>query len=404
MPHERARHLSRLLQKTFKYSPITGILGHRQVGKTTLATSLGGAYVTLDLAQDHASANLVPEAFLASLSEQKRGTPDFPAVIDECQLAPPLFPALKEWVRLHKRPGQFTITGSVRFTSRKAIRESLTGRIITWELLPMDWSEQHSQPLPATVLNLLVGRKLDMDLSNAASFTPQAYRRALENGGLPGVFAVRDAVIRAQRFETQLNTILERDLRLIIDTSVPYKNLRSLLSGLASQVGHPLNLKNLVKVSGISLPTVRKLISAFEALFLIRFVDSEGDYQKPIVFFEDIGEMNHLTKEPLPENRKLLAFLYQNLRTQWHYRPDEQCRAFQFRKRSGCEIPLCISRGKDLLGLIPLSDPDGLADAVKNARLFLKVRPDAKILIVSSADCDQMISKQIRWLGAGRLL
>ncbi len=404
MPHERARHLSGLLQKTFRFSPITGIFGHRQVGKTTLAASLGGQYITLDTAQDQAAANLLPDAFLARLCDPAKAREGAPAVIDECQLAPPLFPAMKEWVRQKKKPGQFLLTGSVRFTSRKAIRESLTGRIISWELLPMDWAEQHSRPLANSLLRLLDSSKIDLDLPTATTFTPESYLRALDQGGLPGVFAVRDRSIRAQRFETQLNTILERDLRLLIDTTVPYKNLRRLLSGLAAQVGQPLSLAILGKESGISLPTVRKLLSAFEALFLIRFIDAEGDYRKPIVFFEDIGEMNHVSKQELPVERRLLAFLYQNLRTQWHYRPDERIRAFYFRKRSGCEVPLCIERGKSTLAIIPVSDDESLAPAVRNAKLFLKLKPQAKILLVSPDQRDQMLSRQIRWLGAGRLL
>jgi len=99
-------------------------------------------------------AQASPTVFLAS-------KPGHPLVIDECQLAPALFPALKEWVRVRKSPGQFLLTGSVRFSSRKAIRESLTGRMIAWELLPMDWSEMHGTPLPDTVIRqlLLAGRR-----------------------------------------------------------------------------------------------------------------------------------------------------------------------------------------------------------------------------------------------------
>jgi len=404
MPHDLARHLTALLRKTFKFSPLTGILGHRQVGKTTLASAIGGAYITLDLLQEHSAANLEPEAFLARLTEQNRAKAGLPAIIDECQLAPPLFPALKEWVRLHKSPGQFLLTGSVRFTSRKAIRESLTGRIITWELLPMDWAEQHSQTLSRTLLRLMDARTLNVDLPASPHFTAAAYERALENGGLPGVFAVRDRAIRAQRFETQLNTILERDLRLLIDTSVSYKSLRKLLSALAAQAGQPMVLGALVRESGISLPTVRKLISAFEALFLIRLVDCTGDYRKPLLFFEDIGEMNHVAREPLPADRQLLAFLYQNLRTQWHYHPEERIIPSQFRKRSGCVIPLCLTRGSDTLAIIPLADAENLGEAVRNARLFLKIKPSAKVLIVSTADQDQRLAPQIRWVGAARLL
>ena len=70
-----------------------------------------------------------------------------PFGIDECQLAPALFTALKLRVQAFKKTGQFVLSGSVRFTSRKAIRESLTGRIFNLELLPLTISEANRLPL-----------------------------------------------------------------------------------------------------------------------------------------------------------------------------------------------------------------------------------------------------------------
>ena len=128
MPHSRIRYLASLVKKGLRFSPIVGILGHRQVGKTTLAESLGARYYTLDLRPTLESIQADPLGFLETQEKH-------PTVLDECQLLPDLFPALKERVRKKKRPGQFLLTGSVRFTSRKAIRESLTGRIVTFELL-----------------------------------------------------------------------------------------------------------------------------------------------------------------------------------------------------------------------------------------------------------------------------
>src|ERR1035437_9889529 len=131
MPHFRSRHLSSLISKALRFSPIVGVLGHRQVGKTTLCGALGKDYLSFDRAEFLDQGIHSPETLLRSHQA-------LPLVLDECQLAPPLFPALKEWVRTHPKPGQFLLSGSVRFTSRKAIRESLTGRIINWALLPLD--------------------------------------------------------------------------------------------------------------------------------------------------------------------------------------------------------------------------------------------------------------------------
>ena len=65
---------------------------------------------------------------------------------------PELFPALKEFVRLHKKPGQFLLTGSVRFSSRKANGESLTGRIVTIKIPPLGSGEINGVDHPGYVV------------------------------------------------------------------------------------------------------------------------------------------------------------------------------------------------------------------------------------------------------------
>lgn len=100
MAHLRARHIESHIARLLKASPIVGVFGHRQVGKTTVAERVGGSYVTMDRQSELASAERDAEMFLDKLSPT-------PAVIDECQLAPALFPALKERVRTRKEPGIF---------------------------------------------------------------------------------------------------------------------------------------------------------------------------------------------------------------------------------------------------------------------------------------------------------
>ena len=113
MPRERQRHLKSVLQHLAALSPLVGLVGHRQVGKTTLLEAISRHYVTFDEEEVLASANADPKSFVAAL-----GSPG--TAIDECQLGERIFPALKERVRKDKRPGQLYLSGSVRFTSKKA--------------------------------------------------------------------------------------------------------------------------------------------------------------------------------------------------------------------------------------------------------------------------------------------
>ncbi len=392
-----------MIRKALKFSPIVGLFGHRQVGKTTLAGVLTPNYVTLDLVESVSQAQANPTGFLATHLGAHSAPP---LAIDECQMAPALFPALKERVRVNPAPGQFLLTGSVRFSSRKAIRESLTGRMIAWELLPMDWSEMHGTPLPDTIVRQMRAKQDKIEFKPHPAFSQKSYQNALAQGGLPGVFAVRDPSIRAQRYETQINTIIERDLRLLVETTLGFRTLRELGVALARQAGGALDLSELQRATKISLPTLRRLIPALEALFLIRLVPSEGDYSKPIVFFEDLGEQRFLRGKSTDETEgnTLLPFLYHHLRGQFHYRPERQGEIFIYRDRKS-EVPALGFRCEHgILGIFPALGAERIPEQLLGAKRFLQRYPSAKAWIITPEDEDQVIVPGIRWLGLGRAL
>lgn len=98
MPHLRSRHVRPYFEKLCAFSPLVGVFGHRQTGKTTLVSAPSKNYVTFDSAKVLMRCNEDAESFIRS--ERSRRT-----TIDGCQLSPPLFPALKDWVRTHKTRG-----------------------------------------------------------------------------------------------------------------------------------------------------------------------------------------------------------------------------------------------------------------------------------------------------------
>lgn len=402
MPHSRSRHLSSLIQKTLHFSPITGIFGHRQVGKTTLSGQMSHNYVTFDRTDSLNQALADPEGFLFSHAAKA------PLVIDECQLAPPLFPALKEWVRTRSKPGQFLLTGSVRFSSRKAISESLTGRIIAWELLPMDLSELHSAALPDSLIRLGKAKTVDIDLKSKKYFSEKSYSSYLNAGGLPGVTFVRDIAIREQKFETQLQTMLERDLRLIVETSLPYSSLKLLLATLAGVQAMPLDLTFLSRQSRISVPTLKKLLTAFEAMFLIRRLNTEGTQAKPVVFFEDQGEATFLSSGRNNELIDILRFCFANFRVQFKYRSEFKAEFFQYRNRGGALIPLAVhmsvNNKRATLGFVPLLGITPGTSEMASAVSFVKKYPAAKVLFVTRENIDRCLSDKMRTVGLAKLV
>ena len=397
MPHYRNRYLTRLIKETLSYSPIVGIFGHRQVGKTTMAERLSKSYQTLDRRDILEQVMVNPESFL----EQQE---NIPFAIDECQLAPPLFPVLKDWVRRHPKPGQFLLTGSVRFSSRKAIRESLTGRLIAWELIPMDFAEIHSLSLSDAIPRILRSSSLELELKERHIFSERDVDLYLTQGGLPGIFTVRNSAIRIQKIETQLNTILERDLKLIIETSLSYRTLKNLLSALALRQNQPLEWAGLSRQTRISVPTLKKLIAAFESIFILRIISTEGTDKKPVIFFEDQGEASYLAENRYDLLTNRIRFLFANLRAQILYRPDLGIRMFQYRNRGGGYVPLCFGKGNSFLGIIPILEDRPSLSEIRGAQSFIKTYQRAKIIYCHIGKTDYLIQKNIRCCSMGKLL
>ena len=114
MPHLRDRYLSSELKQVLSWSKTVSLLGMRQVGKTTLLKNFARTYVTLDNQQ------VIDELNALNWTVVEYG--DFPIALDECQKFPRLFDHIKMRVDQLGRPGQYLLTGSVRFLSKKQIK------------------------------------------------------------------------------------------------------------------------------------------------------------------------------------------------------------------------------------------------------------------------------------------
>lgn len=303
---------------------------------------------------------------------------------------PRIFPALKEWVRLHKRPGQFLLTGSVRFTSQKSIRESLTGRIVNIELLPMSLSELDQEP-PAQALFDLHGRKLFSIRDEEPVADPKRVRQRrlainsfTKTGGLPGLCFLRDQSLRNARIKTQLETILDRDLRMIYPTRTSFRELLDLTTELARNQGRPLRISDLRRQTGASVRTVQNIVQSLESLFLLRTLKVEGEGRSHVAFFEDPAESSYLCSAELSPAivNEHLCFLF--LRSSFAYRPGVEAQLFQFRTRGGSVVPVAARTAEGVTGCIPIEDSEIPSRKERAAaRSFLSAYSQSKILFVT---------------------
>ncbi len=364
-----------------KLSPLVGIVGHRQVGKTTFLEQHCDKYYVVDTDSEMKEVRRDPRAYIQS----RAGTR---VALDECQVVPELFPELKEWVRKHKRPGQFVLSGSVRFTSREAIRESLTGRMVNLELLPLTISEIEEEPLSDFLLRFLESDQLERWVQNEkfSEKKVQAFHKKMPEyfvkGGLPGLCFLRDEKQRAFKVQEQLLTLLDRDLRLVKKIQSPYSSIRSLVEALAELQGLPLDYTELQRRTQISTPTIKKLVDALEGIFLIRKVSIEGSTQGAVVFFEDHCEHGVLRRSPLSLGEQLTHLCFTHLRAQYMYRAGVLVRYFQYRTRGGAYLPLVYEQGSRFVGILPLVSPDEMTRHSGSIKSFLSSYARAKVLVL----------------------
>lgn len=401
MPHLRTRHLSSLLKSLCSFSPLVGILGHRQVGKTTLLETFCHKYFTFDDLDTMQNATKNPKAFLATVSAPL-------SAIDECQLVESLFPALKERVRKNKKPGQILLSGSVRFTSKKLIRESLTGRIITADLIPLTLSELAQCELPNWIQELVNCKQITsvkfLKLSRAQFLKrKKTIDLYLTNGGLPGVCFIRDNKLRAQKLTSQLETILNRDLRQIYETTLPIVDILSFLRSLAKKDGDDIQYQQVKRETGISPITQKKLLFAMEATFIVRIIPLEGDYHGHAIYFEDQAEAEMLSQGKLTPLQRWSGLIYRNLREQILYRIGENADFFQYRTRGGAFVPIAIRQPQSVLGFVPI-EGDVTRKSMASAHSFLRKYADSKVIFVTKENIYRCIDDRTLIVPAASLL
>ena len=165
---------------------------------------------------------------------------------------------------------------------------------------------------------------------------------------------------------------------MVFETNLPFARIRSVLLAFALSNGGPLKLAEVQRKTRVSTPTLRKLLTAFEALFLLRVQPSEGGRSAPIVWFEDLGEWSRLTGQAA----SLDHFVFSQVRLPFAYLAGQRAEFFQYRTRGGALVPVCLRADRGTAGFIPLNDSDPSRSQILSAESFLKRYADSKVIFV----------------------
>jgi predicted AAA+ superfamily ATPase len=239
------------------------VLGARQVGKSTLCTSIAAedhpaATFTLDDRATRDAAANDPTGFVAGLPDR--------VVIDEIQRVPDLVLAIKEVVDRDPTPGRFLLTGSANLLTNHRVRDSLAGRAETIRLWPLAQSEIHGAD------GNLVRMLLEGNVPQIAGAVVgrEAFVDAVAAGGYPEV-RDRPPGRRAAWFRDYVTAVVERDIRDIASAQKAHEIPR-LLRLLTSQAANLLDYRKLALDVELDAKTVKAYIKLLEDVFLVRVV------------------------------------------------------------------------------------------------------------------------------------
>jgi predicted AAA+ superfamily ATPase len=239
------RRIEPLVAKRLSEFPAVALLGPRQVGKTTLARTLGAGAAGSRPAEYLDLENPADLARLADPVGYLRSRSDRLVIIDEVQRAPELFRVLRgvidERVLDGRTAGHFLLLGSASIELLHQSSESLAGRIAFLELSPLDVLEVEP-----------------------AQHTPLWVR-----GGFPrSLLASSDEASAAWRANF-ITTYLERDIPQL-GPRIASETLRRFWTMLAHRQGALLNAAELARSLAVDGKTVASYLDLMVDLLLVR--------------------------------------------------------------------------------------------------------------------------------------
>ena len=325
----RTRHETRL-RRLLRAFPVVGLVGARQIGKTTLARSL--------IAREKGpvtSFDLEDPTDLARLSDPKLALEHLEGlvVIDEVQHSEGLFRLLRVLVDRPDNRARFLVLGSAGPELLRQSSESLAGRIAYHELTPLSLDETGSESLD----------------------------RLWFRGGFPASFLAPDDAGSATWRTAFVRTFLQRDLPQL-GITVPAFTMQRFWTMLAHHHGTRWNAAELARSLGVSAPTVNSYLGTLVDALVVRTLTpwfanlKKRQVKARRIYLSDTGVLHALlrirSREELAGHPKCGAsWEWFAMREAVRILSAEWGDCHYWATHGGAEIDLLVFDGKQRLGL-----------------------------------------------------
>jgi len=405
------RHYSSLLHRYLTYFPCVVLLGPRQCGKTTLLETLPDRWHRYDLEKpdDFKLIQSDPYGFLRNHPRQ--------ITIDEAQLAPDLFPALRVIIDQERdEKGRFVLTGSSSLQLTRAVHESLAGRVGVIEMGPLLPSEAVQKPVSvfygACLNRLPLVEWVD---TLAVQLTPAQIRRFWFEGGFPEPWLQAQPDFHRAWMQSYIQNHVERDLQRLFP-GLDAVRFRQFLEMLAALSGTILNYSDIARHLGVSAPTVKDYVLIAEGLLLWRSLPAWSKNQikrlvkHPKGALRDTGLLHHWLRIPVadaleihPQRGASWEALVTETLIQGFSAQGERVHPSYYRTRAGVEVDLILEGS---FGTLPIEikaassvDPRALG----GLRSFMDENACPQGIVIFNGDRPQRLSDNIAAIPLGCL-
>lgn len=377
---ERKRELKTLHRLLHRHR-VVGIIGARQVGKTTLAHLLARSWPKkihfFDLEDPDDLARLgEPMLVLRRL----RGL----VIIDEIQRYPDLFPVLRVLVDRPRAPCRFLILGSASPEMLKQTSETLAGRII---------------------YHHLGGFALD-EIGN------RHYLRLWSRGGLPRSYLARSDGQSTEWRRSFVGTFLERDLPQL-GVNISSATMRRFWTMLAHYHGQIWNASEFGRSFGVADTTVRGYLDRLTSALVVRQLPpwyeniAKRQVRSPKVYIADSGLLHTLLNLPtladIEAHPKVGAswegFVIEQVVRQLGVEVDE---CYFWATHAGGELDLLVVRGRKRLGFeVKRTSAPKMTRSIRTVLHDLKLQ---RLDVIHAGDHTFPLAKKVRAVAVARLL
>jgi len=344
------RFIQNSILEALSDTPVIFLRGARQSGKSTLVQTIAkgpypARYVTLDNAGILSAAGADATGFIDGIEK--------PVVIDEAQRVPELLLSIKEDVDRHRRPGQYILTGSADILTIPKVADALAGRMELMTLWPLSTAEVNDNE--GNIIDALFTSDFERKVKSIPGFD---LYRSMAAGGFPEPFQRKNPIRRQAWFDSNISTILDRDIKSLSNiqdlTSVP-----RLLKLLAARISTLHNQSEISRSSGIPNSTLSRYLTLLRATFLIQELPAWSAnlgkrlVKAPKLFLVDTGlacALLGFDEEGLREGGEVVGRLLENFvvlelfkHSAW---TDRFVRLFHFRSQQGQEVDIVLEDNK----------------------------------------------------------